>query len=134
MCHVCLAVTILDKESGERLIASTLRNHCVSNEPLAQYEEANLELISSYLVSDGCVWQNSSVRRRRAAADTSSNPTIRMLQQTAHVLHIISVVILAIMVVEVSLPSHLVYLFMSENALAVLPAHVIFMSGIECPM
>lgn len=98
-------------------ISETLYKHCQGNADLDHYNNGtNLVTITRYLNSHGCHWTHDinetedttarvgHDRRKRSAGpvEEGTNPTISRLREIAHILHIASVVILAVMVLEVN--------------------------------
>lgn len=111
-----------DSEQSASNAVHLLVANCQGNDALSHYHGSNLVTASRYLKSDGCVWSPHNLtnnhtniasdpasvshsRRRRAAgpAKEGENETAVLLREIVHVLHLLSVAILAIMVVEVSL-------------------------------
>lgn len=106
-----------DSHHAAELLSNSLRDNCLGNSELLHYNESNLITITRLLEHNGCVWEqdsnnnslamavvdNTHHRRRRSAgpAAEGTNPTIGVFSEVIHILHLSSVVILAIMAFEV---------------------------------
>lgn len=101
-----------DAKVAAMKVIKTLRENCQGNPDLQQYNGTNLAIASRHLAQDGCdSWGPDSnqtsnkthTRVRRAAQPVEgTNPQAILLINVGHWLHILSIVILAIMVLEVS--------------------------------
>ena len=103
-------VQLKEAETVSMEVASVIRSICQENSLLVDYNGSSLHQISQYLIAEGCLGSERVVnssdrwRGRRAAApdvDTYSNQTVTQLIIACHILHVISVAILAVLVCEV---------------------------------
>ena len=102
------AVHLVDKNEAGKALTHDLQENCLGNSELHLYNDSNLVTVARLLDTGGCVWRTNASnathhRQKRAAGPPKEgeNPTIGVLLEGAHILHIASIVILAIMVVEV---------------------------------